>query len=162
MILTVRRELVETRKAIREDSWTEIVQLGRQTDVPKVQSYQDERDVPLFGCSSSPDEGGDAANVIALIDADVCNHREPVAIVVPRGAEGVSHRHTALEVGNCVGFCVLAVKAYPDARRENVEEQRNCIRRERELVLGLLAIPDPILRYRRRAEKPPQKATWAT
>ena len=64
------------------------MQLGRQTDVPKVQSYQDERAGRLGGCSSSPYVGRDAANVIASIDADVSDHRVLLAVVVRRGAEG--------------------------------------------------------------------------
>jgi len=96
------------------------VQLGRQTDVPEIQSYQDERAVPLGGCSSSPWIGGDAANVIALIDADVRDHGVLVAFVVGRGAESISHGHLTLEIGDDIGFRVLAIKERPNAGTENV------------------------------------------
>jgi hypothetical protein len=115
--------LQKPEKPIRSDSWTEIVQLGRQTDVPKVQSYQHECGVPLGGSTSSPDIGWDRANVIASIDADVGDHRVLLALVVSGRTEGISHRHTALEIRDNIGFCVLAVKKGPDARRESVKER---------------------------------------
>jgi hypothetical protein len=115
--------LQKPEKPIRSDSWTEIVQLGRQTDVPKVQSYQHECGVPLGGSTSSPDIGWDRANVISSIDADVGDHRVLIALVVGGSTEGISHRHTALEIRDDIGFCVLAVKECPDARRENIKER---------------------------------------
>ena len=113
-------DLQKPEKPIRQDSRIEIVQLGRQTDVPEVQSYQDERGVPLGGGRSSPWVGGDAANVLTLIDPDVGDYRILVALVVGRGAERVSHGYLALEVGDDIGFRVLAVKERPNAGPENV------------------------------------------
>ena len=94
------------------------MQLGRQTDVPKVQSYQYECGVSLGGCRSSPWVGGDAANVITSIDADVRDYAVLVAVIVGRGSEGISHSDLALEVLDDIGFCVLAVKEGSDARNE--------------------------------------------
>lgn len=99
------------------------MQLGRQTDVPKVQSYQDERAGRLGGCSSSSYVGRDAANVIASIDADIGDHRVVVALVVRRRAKGISHGHLALEVGDYVGLCVLAIEKGPNTWGKDVEER---------------------------------------
>lgn len=99
------------------------MQLGRQTDVPEVQSYLDERAVRLGGCCSSRAERGKATNVIALIDADVGDHRVLFAIVVGRGAEGISHGHVALEIGNAVGFSVEAIKCRSNTGKKLIEER---------------------------------------
>jgi hypothetical protein len=45
--------LQEPEKPIRSNSWIEIVQKGRQTDVPEIQSYQDEGAVVRLGGGSS-------------------------------------------------------------------------------------------------------------
>ena len=76
--------------------------------------------MPFGGCSATPHVGGDAANVIASIHADVGDYSVPVALVVGRGAKGISHGHPALEIRDDVGFCVLAVKERPDAGNETV------------------------------------------
>lgn len=114
--------LEKPEKAIRSDSGIEIVQLGRQTDVPKVQSYENERAMPFGGCSSSADVGWDTANVIALIDADVSDHRVLVALAIRGGAEGISHGHMALEIRDDIGFCVLAIEKRPDTGRVHVPQ----------------------------------------
>lgn len=115
--------LQKPEEPIRSDSRIEIVQLGRQTDVPKVQSYQDESAVRLGGCSSSPYVGRNAASILASINADVGDHRVLVALVVRRGAKGISHGHMALEVRNDIGFCVLAVQKGPNTWGKDVEER---------------------------------------
>ena len=99
------------------------MQLGRQTDVPKVQSYLDERAVCLGGCGSSRAESGNATNVIALIDADVGDYRVLFAIIVHRGAEGISHGHLALEIRNAVGFSVEAIKCRSNTGKKLIEER---------------------------------------
>lgn len=99
------------------------MQLGRQTDVPKVQSYQDERAGRLGGCSSSSYVGRDAAYVIASINADVSDHCVLVALVVCRGPQGISHGDMALEVGDYVRLCVLAVEKGPNTWGKDVKER---------------------------------------
>jgi hypothetical protein len=99
------------------------VQLGRQTDVPKVQSYQDESAARLIGRGSSPYVGRDAANVIASINADVGDYCVLVALVVRRGAEGVSHGRMALEIRDDIGFCVLAIEKGPNTGGKDVKER---------------------------------------
>jgi hypothetical protein len=99
------------------------VQLGRQTDVPKVQSYQDECAMGLGGCTSSPYVGRDPANVVALIDPDVGDYRVRVALVVRRGAEGISHCHMSLEIGDDMGFCVFTIEKGPDTGGKDIKER---------------------------------------
>lgn len=114
--------LQNPKKPIRSDSRIEIVQLGRQTDVPKVQSYKDERAVRPRRCGSSPCVGRNAAKVIALIDADVGDDCVRVALVVLRGAEGISHGHMTLEVGDLIGFGVLAIQKGPNPWGKVIKE----------------------------------------
>ena len=99
------------------------MKLGRQTDVPKVQSYQDERALRFGGCRSSPYIGRNAAHVIASIDADVGDHRVLVALVVRPGAEGISHGHMAFEVRDYVRLCVLAIEKDPNTWGKDVKER---------------------------------------
>jgi len=77
----------------------------------------------LGGCSSSSYVSRQAAKVIASIDADVRDHSVVVALVVRRGAEGISHGHMALEVGDYIGFCVLAIEKGPNTWGKDVKER---------------------------------------
>lgn len=115
--------LQKPEKSIRSNSRVKVVQLGRQTDVPKVQSYQDECAMGLGGCTSSSYVGRDATNVVPLVHTDVGDYRVRVALVVGRGAEGISHGHMALEIRDDVGFGVLAIEKGPNTWGKDVKER---------------------------------------
>jgi hypothetical protein len=102
----------------------DLLSWGPRTGEPEINSYLDEGAMRLCGARASGAESRLRADIIHLVDADVRDHLVGLAGVVGGGADGITHRRYAAEIGDAMRLCVHAVVDRSDAGKELIKQPK--------------------------------------